>query len=337
MCREECCGLVSAEEVEKQLILCQKEKQQQLTNFQGEVKQRLNQHAKQWKQQQLQKSYDVLARESHIVKQSSDSAMRSTVKINTCTYRSSDITIGDPRVRYVSTRVICDNKVFLEDEDGNGKLLFKEHSKTLKETMRQIRNRLAALKTVDSEELTLPGGLWRVSPTRDNPVSRRSPDVRLPPAEKHLSLLRGYHDLPLQLLSPTVDQQKNSKITLQNHMCNCLSKVSYPTGLAPAFNTDYQAALVLRPGTDKEDRKQRQNQHLMYRRLFMDIEREQVKEARRQKQHKRKISKIKKERETELHVKEERLQKLAHTTGDRQPFELEMPKNPELHERQQMT
>ncbi|XP_068096363.1 coiled-coil domain-containing protein 15 isoform X3 [Hyperolius riggenbachi] len=258
--------LVSAEEVEKQLILCQKEKQQQLTNFQGEVKQRLNQHAKQWKQQQLQKSYDVL-----------------------------------------------------------------------KETMRQIRNRLAALKTVDSEELTLPGGLWRVSPTRDNPVSRRSPDVRLPPAEKHLSLLRGYHDLPLQLLSPTVDQQKNSKITLQNHMCNCLSKVSYPTGLAPAFNTDYQAALVLRPGTDKEDRKQRQNQHLMYRRLFMDIEREQVKEARRQKQHKRKISKIKKERETELHVKEERLQKLAHTTGDRQPFELEMPKNPELHERQQMT
>lgn len=33
--------------------------------------------------------------------------------------------------------------------------------------MRQVRERLAALKTVESEELTLPGGLWKVSPTRD--------------------------------------------------------------------------------------------------------------------------------------------------------------------------
>ncbi|CAI9606199.1 unnamed protein product, partial [Staurois parvus] len=57
-------SLISAEEVEEQIIQYQLEKEQQrLVRFQGEVKRRVNQHAKQRKRHQLQKSYDALARE----------------------------------------------------------------------------------------------------------------------------------------------------------------------------------------------------------------------------------------------------------------------------------
>ncbi|XP_041425131.1 coiled-coil domain-containing protein 15-like [Xenopus laevis] len=114
--------------------------------------------------------------------------------------------------------------------------------------MKHVRHRLAALKTVERDELTLPGGVRKVSPTRDT--------------------------------------------------CSRLLKETYPTGPSPAFSTDFHAALVLRPGVDEEEnRKQWQNQYLMYRRLFMDIEREQVKEIKRQKKNEKKIKKIKGERE----------------------------------------
>nr|XP_055211119.1 coiled-coil domain-containing protein 15 isoform X14 [Gorilla gorilla gorilla] len=52
---------------------------------------------------------------------------------------------------------------------------------------------------------------------------------------------------------------------------------------------------------------QRQKQYLRHRRLFMDIEREQVKEQQRQKEQKKKIEKIKKKREQERYAEEQRI------------------------------
>ncbi|CAI9606200.1 unnamed protein product [Staurois parvus] len=265
--------------------------------------------------------------------------MHFTPKRNTCTYRNTQVAIGSPRIRCVSAKKIEDND---EDGDENGNRLFKAHSRTLKETMRQVRGRLAALKTVESEELTLPGGLWKVSPTRDNPISRRSPVLLQPHTEKPQSLLRGYHDLPAELLVPEPEGQSEDRIGSGKPICNRLMKASYPAGPVPAFNTDYRAALVLRPGADEEeDRKQRKSQFLMYRRLFMDIEREQVKETQRQKEHNRKISKMKKERETERHIEEERLRTTAQPSLENQTFQVELMKeqerNLEHRERAQKT
>ncbi|KAM9299280.1 coiled-coil domain-containing protein 15 [Gastrophryne carolinensis] len=335
-------ALVSAEEVEERLIQHQKEKERRLVHFQWEVKQRVNQHAKQRKRHQLQKSYDALAREGLIVKQTSDSAMHLTPKRNTCTYRNTQVAIGSSPVRCVSAQKICDVEEDSETTDENGNHLFKEHSKTLTETMRHVRDRLAALKTVESEELTLPGGLWKVSPTRDNPVSRKSPVLHLQDPEEGWPLLRGYHDLPTELLVPESNEQKENAKVPGKHTCYRLMKAPYPAGPAPTFNTDYCAALVLRPGADQEDdRKQRQNQYLMYRRLFMDIEREQVKETRRQKEHSRKISKIKRERENEREIMEERLRSAAKPSLEKQEHALELLKEQELHlehqERKQKT
>ncbi|XP_045716210.1 coiled-coil domain-containing protein 15 isoform X2 [Phyllostomus hastatus] len=74
------------------------------------------------------------------------------------------------------------------------------------------------------------------------------------------------------------------------------------------LNTELQTPLALQLGVDQEeDRKERQKQYLRYRRLFMDIEREQVKEQQRQKEHRRKIEKIKKKKEQQRYAEEQRI------------------------------
>ncbi|XP_036050195.1 coiled-coil domain-containing protein 15 isoform X5 [Onychomys torridus] len=54
-------------------------------------------------------------------------------------------------------------------------------------------------------------------------------------------------------------------------------------------------------------REQRQKQYLRHRRLFMDIEREQVKEQNRQREQKKRIEKIKKRKEQQRYAEEQRL------------------------------
>ncbi|XP_011789977.1 PREDICTED: coiled-coil domain-containing protein 15 [Colobus angolensis palliatus] len=79
-------------------------------------------------------------------------------------------------------------------------------------------------------------------------------------------------------------------------------------GYQSGLNTEFQAPLAFQSGVDKEeDKKERQKQYLRHRRLFMDIEREQVKEQQRQKEQKKKIEKIKKKREQERYAEEQRI------------------------------
>ncbi|XP_019566016.2 coiled-coil domain-containing protein 15 isoform X1 [Rhinolophus sinicus] len=78
----------------------------------------------------------------------------------------------------------------------------------------------------------------------------------------------------------------------------------YQSGL----NTEFLTPLAFQSGVDQEeDKKERQKQYLRYRRLFMDIEREQVKEQQRQKEHRKKIEKIKKKKEQQRYAEEQRM------------------------------
>ncbi|NP_001090154.1 coiled-coil domain containing 15 S homeolog [Xenopus laevis] len=308
----ECEGraMVSAQLLEEQLLQYEKEKQERLKHFQGEVKRRVNQHARLKKKQQLQKSYDAIMKEGFALKQSCEAAVLLSPKKNTCTYRNTKVAICSPCSQWVSTQKIHEE----EEENENRNKLLKNHTHLLSKTMKHVRHRLAALKTVEGDELTLPGGIWKVSPTRDNPVSRQSTVMHQTEEDLEELFLTGYHDLPVELLAQNSDAPlsemgyiKTSK-NLLKPTCSRLMKESYPTGPSPAFSTDYRAALVLRPGVDEEEnRKQRQNQYLMYRRLFMDIEREQVKEIKRQKEHEKKIKKIKREREFQRQIEEQQL------------------------------
>ncbi|XP_007463701.1 PREDICTED: coiled-coil domain-containing protein 15 [Lipotes vexillifer] len=78
----------------------------------------------------------------------------------------------------------------------------------------------------------------------------------------------------------------------------------YQSGL----NTEFQTPLALQSGvSQEEDKKERQKRYLRYRRLFMDVEREQVKEQQRQKEQRKKIEKIKKKKEHQRYAEEQRI------------------------------
>ncbi|XP_010819225.1 coiled-coil domain-containing protein 15 isoform X4 [Bos taurus] len=127
--------------------------------------------------------------------------------------------------------------------------------------------------------------------------------------------LASYQYLPpkLQYQASIRDQ---SKCIMQP---SCFKKSELGRGIASGvwlvgdeyqsrLNTEFQTPLALQSGvSQEEDKKERQKQYLRYRRLFMDIEREQVKEQQRQKEHKKKIEKIKKKKEQQRYAEEQRI------------------------------
>ncbi|XP_010627000.1 coiled-coil domain-containing protein 15 isoform X1 [Fukomys damarensis] len=82
----------------------------------------------------------------------------------------------------------------------------------------------------------------------------------------------------------------------------------YQSGLSAEF----QASLAIHSGIEQEEeKKERQKQYLRHRRLFMDIEREQIKEQKRQKEQKKKTEKIKKKKEQQRYVEEQRVIRMS--------------------------
>lgn len=74
------------------------------------------------------------------------------------------------------------------------------------------------------------------------------------------------------------------------------------------WDTEFQTPLGLQFGVNQEeDKKERQKRYLRYRRLFMDIEREKVKEQQRQKECRKRIEKIKRKKEQQRYAEEQRI------------------------------
>uniref|UniRef100_A0A8C8RUG8 Coiled-coil domain containing 15 n=1 Tax=Pelusios castaneus TaxID=367368 RepID=A0A8C8RUG8_9SAUR len=317
---EESIAFASAFQVEEELKEQQKEKEENLKRFQGEVKQRVNRQIKMRRKQQLQKSCEAAEKESSVVMQCSDSALHLTPKRNTCLYRSN----GESAICSSGTNLIPVQQLSSSWEAGRKEKqsqMFHQQANTLSKTMKQVRRRLASCRTVPkgADPPELPGGIWGVSPTRNKPVSRRPPPVQGEEGEFEEIPLAGHHDLPAELQDQATtknqtEQDDNLYYKLEfGKVCNGLMKESDPAGPSSGLNTDVQTPLVLWPGIDKEEtRKQRQNQYLRYRRLFMDIEREQVKEQQRQRERQKKIAKIKSEKEHQRRVEEQRMQELAY-------------------------
>ncbi|XP_039769444.1 coiled-coil domain-containing protein 15 isoform X2 [Ornithorhynchus anatinus] len=174
----------------------------------------------------------------------------------------------------------------------------------LSQTMRQVRRRLAACKTSGGREQSfppeLPGVGWEGSPTREEP----SPTRQLPsgPAAEeagdHLPL-QGFQDLPAEFQDQTSPGEQTHPEP---------RRASSPSRHHSGASTNSQLPLVLQPGKEQEEAKnERQKQFLQYRRLFMGLEREQVKERQRLKEHQRKSEKIKKQKEQWRQMEEQRI------------------------------
>ncbi|XP_072834901.2 coiled-coil domain-containing protein 15 isoform X2 [Pogona vitticeps] len=190
--------------------------------------------------------------------------------------------------------------------------LQKSYEAVRKTVQQAVRRRLASRKSVSEKggPLDLPGGIWDSLPKKELPGSCKPTSVNAEEGDRHEFLLVGYHDLPAQLRNEEQGQQrKEVDYTVELKKVNSeILKSTYPVS-SSATGTENRPAWILWSETEKEEsKKQRQSQYLRYRRLFMDIEREQVKEQQRQKEWQRKMDKIKKEKEQERHAEEQRIQ-----------------------------
>ncbi|XP_070808697.1 coiled-coil domain-containing protein 15 [Pituophis catenifer annectens] len=261
---EESPVFATAIQIEKEYKEQQKEKEKTLKHFQQEVKRRVNQCVNLKRKQQLKTSYEAALKESSVIIGFSDSALQLTPKKNTCLYRyTRDSAIGNSN----------DKVTYIQQADYMPEQ-FSELAKTVRKTVQQVRHKLASRKAVPegNEPPEHPGGAHQNPPRRQQaePCNKTT----LSPKEGDMGELplKGHHDLPAELQ----EQEVNSDTLKDNN---------------PA-NTETRAVHLFWPGIEEEQsKKQHQSQYLRYRRLFMDIEREQVKEQQRQKEWQRKMDK----------------------------------------------
>ncbi|XP_059813242.1 coiled-coil domain-containing protein 15 [Hypanus sabinus] len=303
-------AFISALEVDEQLKEIHKAKMENLKRFQDEVKQRVTEYARIRKKHQRQRTCEAVEKDDRVIIQSSASAEQLIPNKNTCLLRSHDVgfAIFSPSSRWLSAQGISNEKE--DDED-----VFNDQARQLSKVTKEARHRLASCQTVTEMDLdsSLPGGVWKVSPARDNPLSQMGRELSV----TDFTCLKDQHDLPAELQKQPQKSTGGKHVTFESELqhekpCSRLYREPYPTGSSLGFSTDYKATLILRPGVDQEEsKKQRGSQYMMYRRLFMDIEREQVKEQQRQQQHLKRIAKIKEEKEKLRKAQEKRM--IEHT------------------------
>uniref|UniRef100_A0A8B9G8E4 Coiled-coil domain-containing protein 15 n=1 Tax=Amazona collaria TaxID=241587 RepID=A0A8B9G8E4_9PSIT len=207
---EQSLAFASAFQVEEELKEQQQQKAARLRQFQGEVKQRVNQQVRMRRKLQLQRSCEAAERESCVAVQYSGSVLRWT-RMNTCLFRSHPTsTIG------ISSAPHAISVPWQGEQDEP----FQQHASKLSKAMKHVRHRLASRRTVPqgAGPPELAGGVWR---------------------------------------------------------------------------------------------QERQDEYLRYRRLFMSIEREQVKEQQRQKERQKRITRIKSKKENQRRAAEQRMQEVA--------------------------
>ncbi|XP_030009095.1 coiled-coil domain-containing protein 15 isoform X2 [Sphaeramia orbicularis] len=170
--------------------------------------------------------------------------------------------------------------------------------------MRQVKQRLAACRMSSHEELTseLPESGWNNSP------NRHIAKYHMPRPEEEVEEEDVQEDEDDDLLC----RRQHKCPLVQQKVNGCVSKDIYQS---QSDHWDPKAQQVLWPPNEHEElKRQRQAQFLMHRRLFMNIEREQVKENEEHRKHLRRTARIKAEKEQIRLVEErklERVQQLA--------------------------
>ncbi|XP_060719578.1 coiled-coil domain-containing protein 15 isoform X1 [Tachysurus vachellii] len=300
---------VRASLTEELLEETRRTKEESLRQFQDAVRRRVSEQARIRKQQHLQKAYKIVERECREFPQSGDVVQCLTPqKSRFPPWPQGELAVGSPNARWVKAQELK----LASSDDAN------QYRHQLSRIMKQVRHRLAACQTVrESKEFSeLPGGIWKVSPTRDKTVRRITEDDDEDEEQEDGNedglgdeeevLLVGQHDRPLCL-------QNGKTVTFQNDAVReRVLRETHPTSL------DCRSTQALWPREDQEEQKrERRSQVLTCRRLFMDVERQQAKEHERRKKHLRRIARIKSEKEQQRE-EEERRMKLARQQEERQ-------------------
>ncbi len=314
-----------AREEELRLKKIIQEKEERLREFQQEVKARVRNLEQMKRDEQHGMSVEAFEVERNVVQQSS---LPSTVRRDNCVYRDdSELKIQRSATRDYSA------------VDAASHLL-EEHAQKIRNCSKHARNVLSSKSLgAEVEELSkqLPGGLWRTSPTRDHAMSRQRSEIGKP--QEQLAKDDSENDYWIgenAIKDQSFDHERwisesdfpgkegqrlalhpekrvhfegDENVEITNSDWNSLRKQACDP---QEKKTAKGVEVLLQPSKLLEEKKARaKSQVAVYRRLFMDIEREQVRENIRMKQHRRRMENLKVQKEVErLEIEQRQIDKL---------------------------
>lgn len=309
-----------AREEELRLKKVIEEKEEKLREFQQEVKMRVRNLEQMKRDEQHGMSEEAFKVERNVVQQSS---LPSTVRRDNCVYR-------DDSELKIQRSVTQD----LSAVDAASQLL-QEHAQKIRNCSKHARSVLSS-KSLGPEvhrvsEL-LPGGLWRTSPTRDHGMSRqkhepeiqqeKNPDKEIEMGDywigenaiqdqesDYYPQISSESGLPVETLEKRVHFQGDEALGIESSDWHNQQKKS---GIAQLNRKSKAVEVFLQPSKLMEEKKARaKSQVAVFRRLFMDIEREQVRENIRMKEHRKRMEALKVEKEVErLEIEQRQIDKL---------------------------
>ncbi|XP_062566864.1 golgin subfamily A member 6-like protein 22 [Saccostrea cucullata] len=294
-------GVAAAEQEEARIRQTQAEKEAKLKRFREDVKNRVRLMEKARKQKELEKSFTAVEQEQIVLQQSAFSE-NIVPRKDSCLIRKH----GTHAIKQIRPPSSYEGN--MRNTEKAEEQAFIDHTEEVHKVTRQARSRLVSKQIITDDVISdgLPGGVWKVSVSRDLPL-RSSNENRDEDVEKENE--------------DSEDEDKDK----ENESTDPLDKV-VQFNLQPTFHEIKQrkprcksahASLGgqshrrkpvpdIYAGVHKEEQKKQQKlQQATYRRLFMDIEREQVKENIRRKEHHKRIQKLKLEKEEERRNEEE--------------------------------
>ncbi|XP_068936392.1 coiled-coil domain-containing protein 15 isoform X2 [Petaurus breviceps papuanus] len=310
---EEAPASVSASHLEEELKEQQRLKEEALKRFQDQVKNRVNQQVRLRKKQQLQKSCEAAEKESTVAMQSSDSAPHLTPKSSKSIYQSSlKSAIRSTGPSLLPTQTLGDTEEEEKDENGT----FQQQALALSQTVKQARQQLASRKTTDGEK---PLGFSEEN-AESNPTQEK---IYFGQLSSVTTDEKGTEKPSPNHLPGKIQDQEAKEKTLSDMKTDITREPTEQTeeeGEPQRVHGGPQSGLrselhlpSFECGIDQEeDKKERQKQYLRYRRLFMDIEREQVKELEKQRELRKKIERIKKLKEQQRCIEEQRILRMTY-------------------------
>ncbi|XP_033756102.1 trichohyalin-like [Pecten maximus] len=309
-------GVTAAYEEDARIKRMQQEKEARLQRFKDDVKSRVRLMEKARKQQEIEKSYRAIEHERKVVRQSAFSKENMLPRKDNCiVQRNHALTI---KQRNTSSS-------FAEELKDSTNKAFQDQTNQIHKFTTQARKKLSSKQVITEDFIPddLPGGVWKVSRTRDHPSSRQTmePTVIELDDEDENEGWSSQTDQP-KIVIPTGSQDFDENIEKMQQMKMVhfdlepskdesrqerISRKTITTISGTQINRNIPHIPNIYMGVQSEEEKQRlRSQQATYRRLFMDIEREQVKENLKRKEHRKRIQRLKKEKEEERREEEER-------------------------------
>lgn len=313
-------AVLAAEQEESRLREMQREKQARLLQFQRDVKKRVQCLDRLKKHQQLQTNLNASEQERNIVSQSAFSS-DDYAKRDKCLVRPmSALSVSK------STTAGTTHGVSIADPKMTE--AFSDQTNQVHQHVRHAKKNLVSRQVITEHFIPddLPGGVWKVSKTRDDtditdhPASRFTAEAGVIELHEEDDDDDIIEEVKVINNKEYVDEkenldhiQKSVQFELDEKPGEIPEKSNHRKHLALLQNRDRPHSSTsarvpnIYSGVENEEEKRRaRSQQAMYRRLFMDIEREQVKENIRRQEHRKRIQRLKKEKEEER-IREEQI------------------------------